>query len=52
MGDLGLIPGFGIAHGERNGNQLQYSSLENCVDRGAWQTTAHGFRKSWTQLSD
>ena len=52
MGDLGLIPGFGIAHGERNGTRVQYSSLENCMDRGAWQTTAHGFRKSWTQLSD
>ena len=33
-----------------NGNLLQYSCLENPMDRGAWQATAHGVAKSWTQL--
>ena len=35
-GDLGLIPGSGISPGEGNGNPLQYSCLENSMDRGAW----------------
>ena len=35
-GDLGLIPGSGISPGEGNGNQLQYSYLENPMDGGAW----------------
>ena len=35
-GDLGLIPGSGRSPGEGNGNPLQYSCLENCMDRGAW----------------
>ena len=34
--------------GKENGNPLQYSCLENPVDRGAWQATAHGVAKSWT----
>ena len=34
--------------GEGNGNPLQYSCLENSMDRGAWQATVHGFIKSWT----
>ena len=38
--------------GEGNGNPLQYSYLENSMDRGAWQATVHGVTKSWTQLSD
>ena len=38
--------------GEGNGNPLQNSCLENSTDRGAWCATAHGFTKSWTQLSD
>ena len=41
-GDLGLIPGSGRSPGEVNSNPLQYSSLENPVDRGAWQATVHG----------
>ena len=36
-GDLGLIPGLGRSPGEGNGNPLQYSCLENPMDRGAWQ---------------
>ena len=41
-GDMGLIPGSGRYPGERNGNSLQYSCLENPMDRGAWQATVHG----------
>ena len=41
-GDLGLIPGSGRSPGERNGNPLQYSCLENPMDRGAWQATVRG----------
>ena len=42
MGDLGSIPGSGRSPGEGNGNSLQYSCLENPVDRGAWQAIIHG----------
>ena len=38
--------------GEGNGNPLQYSCLENPLDRGAWWATIHGVTKSWTRLSD
>ena len=38
--------------GEGTGNPLQYSCLENSMDRGAWRTTVHGVTKSQTQLSD
>ena len=38
--------------GEGNGNQLQYSCLENPMDGGAWQATVHGVAKSQTRLSD
>ena len=38
--------------GEGNGNPLQYSCLENPMDRGAWRATVHGVAKSQTQLSD
>jgi len=48
----GLIPGLGRAPGEENGNPLQYSCLENSMDRGAWRATVHGVEKSWTRLSD
>ena len=41
-GDLGLIPGLGRSSGEGNGNLLQYSCLENPMDRGVWQATVHG----------
>ena len=51
-GDLGLIPGLGRSPGEENGNSLQYSCLENPVDRGSWRATAHGVAKSQTRLSD
>ena len=51
-GDLGSIPGSGRSPGEGNGNPLQYSCLENPVDRGAWWATVHGVAKSWTRLSD
>ena len=50
-GDEGSIPGSGRFPGERNGNPLQYSCLENPTDRGAWQTTVHQVTKSQTQLS-
>ena len=41
-GDLGSIPGSGRSPGEGNGNPLQYSCLENPMDRGAWRATVHG----------
>ena len=41
-----------MACGEGNGNPLQYSSLDNSMDRGAWWPKVHGVAKSWTQLSD
>ena len=41
-GDLGLIPGSDRSPREGNGNLLQYSRLENPMDRGAWQATVHG----------
>ena len=41
-GDLGSIPGLGRSPGAGHGNPLQYSCLENPVDRGAWQATVHG----------
>ena len=47
--DPGSIPGLGRSPGEGNGNPLQYSSLENSMDRGAWQV--YGVAKSWTQLT-
>ena len=52
VGDLGSVPGSGRSPGEGNGNPLQYSCLENPMDRGAWWATAHGVAKSWTRLSD
>ena len=51
-GNVGSVPGFGRSPGERNGNPLQYSCLENPRDRGAWHTAVHGVAKSWTGLSD
>ena len=41
-GDEGSVPGSGRSPGEGNGNSLQYSCLENPMDRGAWQATVHG----------
>ena len=47
-GDAGLIPGSGRSPGGGNGNPLQYSCLENPMDRGAWRATVHGVAKSRT----
>ena len=53
VGDLGLIPGLGKSPGEGNGNPLQYSRLENSMDRGAWWAAVScGVTKSRIQLSD
>ena len=46
--DSGLIPGLGKSPRGGNGNPLQYSCLENSLDRGAWQTTVHEVAKSQT----
>ena len=51
-GDLGSIPGSGRSPGEGNGNPLQYSCLENPMDREAWWATVHRVAKSRTRLSD
>ena len=51
-GDTGSIPGSGRSPGRGNGHPLQYSCLENSMDRGAWRGTVLGVAKSWTQLSD
>ena len=45
VGDLGSIPGSGRSPGEGNGNPLQYSCLENPIDRGAWRATVHGIAR-------
>ena len=49
--DVGSVPGSGGSPGVENGNLLQYSCLENFMDREVWQATVHGVTKSWTQLS-
>ena len=51
-GDMGLIPGLGRYPGGGNGNPLQYSCLENLMDREAWQAAVDGADKSRTRLSD
>ena len=50
--DSDLIPGLGRSPGGRSGNPLQDSSLENSMDRGAWQATLYNVVKNQTQLSD
>ena len=50
--DLGLIPRSGRSLGEGSGSPLQYSRLENPMDRGAGRATVHGVTKSQTRLSD
>ena len=45
-GEMGSIPGMGRSPREGNGNPLQYSCLENSMDRGAWWTRVHGVTKS------
>ena len=47
-GDVDLIPGLGRSPGKGNGNLLQYSCLENSMDRGAWQSTIHGITEADT----
>ena len=47
-GDMGLIPGLGRSPGVRNGTPLQYSCLENSMDRGPWRATVHGAIESQT----
>ena len=49
--DMGLIPGSGRSLGGGNGNPLQYSCLENSMDREAWWATVHGVTRSWMWLS-
>ena len=46
--DVGLITGLEKSPGVGKGNPLQYSCLENSMDRGAWRATVHGVAKSWT----
>ena len=49
-GDKGSIPGTGRSPGEESIYPLQYSCLENPMDRGAWQAAVHGVTKSRTRL--
>ena len=49
LGDVCLIPGSGRSPGEGNSNPLQYSCLQNPMDRGAWQATVHGVANSHAQ---
>ena len=51
LGGLGLIPGLGRPPGEGNGYSLQYSFLENSMDRGAWWAIVNAVAKGQTQLS-
>ena len=50
--DAGSTPGPGRFSGEGNCDPLQYSCLEDPMDRGAWWATVHGIAKSWTRLSN
>ena len=50
-GDAGSMPGLGRSRGEGNGNPVQYSYLENPMDRGAYRAAVHRVTKSWTPLS-
>ena len=51
-GDIDSIPGLGRSPGEEDGTPLEYSCLENPMDRGAWCVTVHGVAKSQTRLSN
>ena len=51
-GDPGLIPGLGRSPGGGHSSPLQYSCLENSMDRGAWRAPVHAVPKSRTGLSD
>ena len=48
--DMGSIPGLGGSPGGGHGKPLQYSCLENPMNRGAWQVTVHWVAKSWTKM--
>ena len=48
---LGPVPGLGRLPGEGHGKPLQYSCLENLMDRGAWWATVHSIAKHWTLLN-
>ena len=50
--DAGSIPGSGKSPGGGNGNPLQYSCLENSMDRGDWRATVQGVTEHWTRLSN
>ena len=52
VGDLGSDPGLGRSPGEGKGSPLQYSCLENYMDREAWRAAVRGVAKSQTQLRD
>ena len=52
VGDRGSIPGSGRCLGEGNSNSLQYSCLENSMDRGAWWATVHGVTENQKQVSE
>ena len=52
VGDLGSIPGLGRSFEGGNSNPLQYTCLENPMDRGAWQATVHGVSKSQTRWAN
>ena len=47
--DMGSIPGLGRSPGGGHGNPLQYSCLENPMDRGTWQAAVHGITQSWAR---
>ena len=49
--DMGSVLGLGRSPGEGNGNPLQYSCLENPMDRGPWQATVYRVTKIWSQLN-
>ena len=49
--DAGSIPGLGRSPGGGHGNPLQYSCLENPMDRGAWRATVHRVAQSWTRIN-
>ena len=50
--DVGFIPGLGRSPGRENGNILQYSCLENPMDRGVWQATVYKVTQNQAQLSN
>ena len=51
-GDVGSVLGLGRSLGGGNGHPLQYSGLENPMDRGTWRAAVHGVPKVWTQLNN